>query len=80
MKEITIVVVLGIPSTHIAARPDHDPLLRRVLHVLVASPRNSNPSLHVTVQVSLLVGMPSSPSVQTIIPLSGAVSAGHTIK
>ena len=74
------VIVLDIPSTHLAGRPDHNPLLRWILHVLVAPRRNSNPSLQVTVHVSLLVGMPSSPSEQSIIPLSGAVSVGHTVK
>jgi len=38
-----------------------------------------NPSSHVKVQVSPGLASPSSPSEQSISPLSGAVSTWHTI-
>ena len=67
-----------VPFIQRALVPRHLIPRRVIRHFLVASPRRVNPSLHVTVQVSPLVAPPSSPSEQSIVPFTGAISVEHT--
>ena len=66
-----------IPILQVAGLPPHLSLLFLTRHVRVWLPLSSKPSSQVNVHASPLVGTPSSPSKQSISPLSGAVSGGH---
>ena len=61
----------------VAGLPLQLPLLFLTRHLRVWLPLSSKPSSQVNVHVSPLVGATSSPSEQSIPPLSGAVSGGH---
>ena len=61
-------------AVQVASVPLHVPSSPQVL---LSLPVNSYPSSHMKTQKSPGSGSPSSPSEQSIIPSSGAVSGGH---
>ena len=70
-----LIYTIALPLVQVVSVPSQFPSSP---HVLLLLPPSSKPSSHVKVQVSPGLASPSPPSSQSIFPLSGAASGGHT--